>query len=40
MYEEKERPPIFKKWSGWYALVIGFLVALIIFFVYFTKYFA
>lgn len=32
--------PLFKKWSYWYALVIGFLVILVVFFYLFTKHFA
>lgn len=35
-----ERPPLFKNWSSWYAAVIIALVLQIIFFIYFTKYFA
>jgi hypothetical protein len=37
---DDDKIPLFKKWSSWYALVIGFLVLLIIFFYLFTKYFA
>jgi uncharacterized membrane protein YqiK len=32
--------PLFKKWSNWYMLVVLVLVALIIFFAWFTKYFS
>lgn len=28
----EEAPPVFSKWSGWYALVLGELLALIIIF--------
>lgn len=35
-----DRPPIFKSWTGWYAVVILFLVLLIILFNVFTKSFA
>jgi hypothetical protein len=37
---EQEKVPVFKKWSHWYMLVIGFLILLIILFYLFTKYFA
>jgi Mg2+ and Co2+ transporter CorA len=37
--EDKEKVPVFRKWWQWYALVIGFLAALIVFFYFFTKYF-
>lgn len=36
----EDKVPVFKKWSHWYALVIGFLVLLIILFYLFTKYFS
>jgi hypothetical protein len=35
-----EKPPLFPTWNYWYALVIGFLGLLILFFSIFTKYFA
>ncbi|MGN6293245.1 MAG: hypothetical protein ACTHMV_10920 [Chitinophagaceae bacterium] len=35
-----ERPPLFKKWSYWYVLVLVFLVVLILLFTLFTKRFA
>ena len=38
--EQPEQVPLFKKWSQWYILVIGFLLALVIFFYFFTKYFS
>ena len=34
------KPPLFKSWTGWYVLVILFLVLLIILFYLFTKKFA
>jgi Mg2+ and Co2+ transporter CorA len=37
---EEERAPFFGKWGYWYALVIGFLLVLIIFFYFLTKKFA
>jgi len=36
----EEKVPLFKKWSHWYILVIGFLALLIVLFYLFTKYFA
>jgi hypothetical protein len=36
----EERPPLFHNWNYWYALVIGFLALLILFFYLFTNYFA
>jgi hypothetical protein len=36
----KEKSPLFKSWNYWYGLVIIFLIILIIFFNYFTKYFS
>lgn len=35
-----ERPPLFRKWSGWYTTVVIALVLQIVFFIYFTKYFS
>jgi len=40
MEEQEEQPPLFKKWSTWYTLVIGFLVLLILFFYFLTKHFS
>ena len=34
-----DKPPLFKSWRTWYALVIGFLVLLILLFVLFTEKF-
>lgn len=38
--QQDERPPLFRKWSHWYALVIGFQLLLIIFFYLLTKFFS
>ena len=40
MQEEEEKVPLFKKWSYWYALVIGFLLLCIGFFYFLTKHFS
>jgi Mg2+ and Co2+ transporter CorA len=40
MEAEDNKPPLFKNWNYWYALVIGFLVLLIILFTFFTKRFS
>jgi len=40
MNNEKDKVPLFKSWNYWYWLVIGFLVLLIVLFVFFTKYFS
>jgi hypothetical protein len=37
---DDEKVPVFKKWSGWYWLVIGMLAVVIILFYLFTKHFA
>jgi hypothetical protein len=37
---DNDKAPLFKNWKGWYLLVIGFLVLLIILFYIFTKRFA
>jgi hypothetical protein len=37
---QKEKPPVFPFWWMWYALVVGFLAALIILFYLFTKSFS
>ena len=34
-----ESPPLFKTWKGWYALVLGNLIFLIVLFYLFTKIF-
>ena len=36
----EEKITVFKKWSYWYLLVIGFLLLLIVLFYFFTKHFA
>lgn len=40
MHISDEKPPVFKKWSAWYILVIVVLVLQIIFFTWFTKSFS
>jgi len=40
MQKPDERPPLFKTWNAWYALVIGSLALQIALFIYFTKYFS
>jgi hypothetical protein len=37
--EEEEKSPILKSWRNVYALVIGALIAMIIFLYFFTGYF-
>ncbi len=37
---EQDKAPLFGKWVYWYLLVIGFLLVLIGFFYFFTKYFS
>ena len=37
---QEDKVPLFKKWSYWYVLVMGFLFLLIVFFYFFTKYFS
>jgi hypothetical protein len=39
MYNE-DKPPLFKNWTGWYYLVIGFLILQIVLFAIFTNHFA
>lgn len=39
MQEKEEKPPILGTWKNVYALVIGVLVAVIIFLYIFTQYF-
>ena len=36
----EEKAPLFKRWSVWYMLVIGFLLLLILFFYFLTKKFS
>jgi hypothetical protein len=40
MEQNEDKIPLFKSWNYWYVLVIGFLLLLIILFVFFTKYFS
>ncbi len=40
MPDRNDKPPLFGKWSAWYALVLLFLIAQIVLFIYFTKYFS
>jgi hypothetical protein len=40
MNDQNDKPPLFKSWTNWYVLVIGFLVVLIILFYLFTKTFS
>lgn len=40
MKDDKEKVPLFRSWTQWYGFVIGFLVALIVFFYLFTKFFS
>jgi len=37
---KNDKPPLFKSWTGWYVLVILFLVTLIVLFKLFTKKFS
>ena len=37
---DEEKVPLFKSWSTWYGLVIGFLVFCIIVFYLLTKHFS
>jgi len=37
---DEEKVPLFSKWGYWYALVIGVLILLIIFFNFLTKHFS
>lgn len=34
---EIEKPPLFSSWLGWYGLVIGFLISLILIFLFITN---
>jgi hypothetical protein len=36
---DNDKAPLFKSWTGWYVLVIAFLILLIIVFYFFTKHF-
>ncbi len=37
--QDNEKPPLFKSWRNWYALVLGFLLVQIIVYFYFTTIF-
>ncbi|HVU54825.1 MAG TPA: hypothetical protein VHD83_07210 [Puia sp.] len=37
---QDEKAPLFRRWSSWYALVIGFLALLILVFYFLTKKFS
>jgi hypothetical protein len=37
---QNDKPPLFKTWTAWYVVVIGFLILLIVLFDLFTKKFA
>jgi hypothetical protein len=38
--DSNNKTPFFKSWNQWYALVIGFLIVLIIFFYLLTQKFS
>lgn len=38
--QNDDEVPLFRKWSTWYALVIGFLLLLILLFYFLTKHFS
>lgn len=38
--KHQDEVPLFKSWRGWYLFVLGFLIALIVFFYFFTKHFS
>jgi len=40
MNDQKDKVPLFKSWTHWYVLVIGFLILLILLFYWLTKTFA
>jgi hypothetical protein len=40
MNDQKDKAPLFKSWTHWYMLVLGFLIVLIILFYWLTKTFA
>jgi len=37
---QEDEAPLFKRWSVWYTLVIGFLILLILVFYFITKKFS
>jgi len=40
MDDQKHKVPLFKSWTTWYVVVIGFLILLIVLFYWLTKTFA
>jgi len=40
MQQQKEQIPVFSSWRHWYVLVIVVLIGYLLFFTWFTKYFA
>ena len=40
MADEIEKPPVFRRWRGWYALVIGTLAAVIVALYWFSSAFS
>jgi len=37
MTDDSEKPPLFRRWRGWYLLVTGFLLLQILLFTLLTK---
>jgi hypothetical protein len=40
MDHQKDKVPLFKSWTSWYIVVVGFLILLIVLFYWLTKTFA
>lgn len=40
MENNNDKVPLFRTWTQWYVFVIVFLVALIVFFYFFTNFFS
>jgi len=40
MENNNDKIPLFRTWTQWYVFVIAFLIALIVFFHFFTNYFS
>jgi len=38
--DQKDKVPLFKSWTSWYVVVLGFLILLIVLFYLLTKIFA
>ena len=38
--EQPEKPPLFRSWTGWYVLLLVFLLVQIAFFAWITNYFS